>query len=139
MSDRKILPALEGIFEPGPHDEPRLKALRCASCSRTHFPPPAPVCPACFSEDLEEVTLSTEGTVHSFTEVHTAPPGFQPPYVLAYVDLSEGVRLLGQMDGEADEVAVGSVVEMTTGTVRSDEDGTEWIGYRFRKAGSEDA
>lgn len=139
MSNRKTLPSLEGIFEAGPEGEPRLKALRCASCSRTHFPPPAPVCPGCFSEDLEEITLSTEGTVYSFTEVHTAPPGFQPPYVLAYVDLPEGVRLLGQVDGGANGIAVGLPVRMTTGTVRTDDDGTEWIGYRFRKAGSDDA
>jgi uncharacterized OB-fold protein len=71
---------------------------RCTSCGATFYPPRG-ICSRCLSA-LEPAALSTRGTVHTYTVVHQAGPGFETPYVLVYVDLPEGVRVLGQLDGE---------------------------------------
>ena len=60
--------------------------------------------------NLEWREVSGKGSVYSYTETHVPTPGFedQAPYLLATVDLDEGVRMLARLVGiEADEVAIG--------------------------------
>ena len=80
---------------------------RCPACGATFYPPRG-VCSRCLSE-LELVQLSTKGVVYTYTVVHQAGPGFETPYTLVYVDLPEGVRVLGRLDGEPQ---IGMVVEL---------------------------
>lgn len=80
---------------------------RCSSCGACFYPQRS-VCSRCLAE-LEPVELSTRGTVYTYTVVHQAGPGFETPYTLVYVDLPEGVRMLGQLDGEP---AIGIEVEL---------------------------
>lgn len=81
---------------------------RCSSCGACFYPQRS-VCSRCLAE-LEPVELSTRGTVYTYTVVHQAGPGFETPYTLVYVDLPEGVRMLGQLDGEP---AIGIEVELS--------------------------
>lgn len=71
---------------------------RCTSCGATFYPPRG-ICSRCLSE-LEPAELSTRGVVYTYTVVHQAAPGFETPYTLVYVDLPEGVRVLGRLAGE---------------------------------------
>ena len=52
------------------------------------------------------------GRIHSYVVHHHPPvPGRQPPYVVALVELAEGVRILGEvLDGD---VEIGTPVEVT--------------------------
>ena len=71
-----------------------LYVQRCRAC-RTFRHPPRAVCPACLSSDVDWVRSSGRGTVYSFTVTHqNQAPGFRErlPYVLAVVQLDEGVR-----------------------------------------------
>lgn len=79
--------------------EKRLLVQRCCACDRTqHFP--RALCRHCGSTDLEYIEATGRGSVHSFTVVHRAPhPAFTAPYVVALVDLHEGVRLLTNVVG----------------------------------------
>jgi hypothetical protein len=60
--------------------------------------------------DRGYVVASGRGTVHSFL-VHHAPavPGKQLPLTVALIDLDEGVRMIGEVDGE---IAIGDPVEV---------------------------
>ena len=92
----------------------RLDVQRCNSCRRHVFYPRS-VCPHCGGVDLKWVTVSGMGTVYSFTVVHRAPAEFQAeaPYVVALVELEEGVRMLTRLiDVEASAVRVAMPVEV---------------------------
>lgn len=77
-----------------------LRIQRCTSCGKLrHYP--RPVCDGCFSIDWDWVVASGRGRLHSWTIAHHAfHPAFADklPYILAAVDLEEGVRAMGRMD-----------------------------------------
>ena len=91
-----------------------LRIQRCAGCGRHVFYPRA-VCPHCAGADLEWVEAAGSGRVHSFTVVHRAPPDYRDevPYVIALVDLDEGVRMMTRLvDVEPAAVSVDLPVEV---------------------------
>lgn len=77
---------------------------RCRACAHLIWYPRS-ICPACSSRDIAWERLSGLGTVYSMTTVRRAPGEFSAalPYVLAYVELDEGPRVLTNIliDGEA--------------------------------------
>jgi uncharacterized OB-fold protein len=109
----------------------RLHASRCERCGGLTFPARRE-CAACGGVE-EKVVLSGTGTLYSFSEIHVAPKGFATPYVVGYVDLPEGVRLFGQIEGRAAELAVGGKVAVTLGAVRADAAGRPVISYKFKR------
>lgn len=86
---------------------------RCDDCGQAFFPPHL-VCQKCRSSAWSWVESAGRGTVYSFTIVHRAPqPGFDPPYVLAVVDLDEGLELMTNLVGvDPDEVRIGQRVRV---------------------------
>jgi hypothetical protein len=76
-------------------NEGRLLLQQCGNCGRVrHYP--RPLCDACYSFDVRWIEAKGTGKVHSWTVTHHAfNPGFKAelPYVLATVDLDEGVRM----------------------------------------------
>ncbi|HEX6902890.1 MAG TPA: Zn-ribbon domain-containing OB-fold protein [Thermoanaerobaculia bacterium] len=111
----------------------RLEGQRCKACGDLQFPP-RPTCGACRSRDLETHRFSGRGTVYSFSELANAPQGFSAPYLVALVELEEGVRITAQLtDMDPDEVEIGLPVEMVTR--RLQEQGPQGYlvyGYKFR-------
>jgi uncharacterized OB-fold protein len=76
--------------------ESRLVIQKCASCKKYVFYPRLG-CPFCFSEKLEWVQASGRGTVYSYSVVRNNPPSSfmdDLPFVIAIVELEEGVRLM---------------------------------------------
>ena len=88
---------------------------RCGACGVLRHYPRA-LCPRCLSDAVEWVRCSGRGTVYTFTVTHqNQAPGFRDalPYVLAYVELDEGVRLLTNIVECAPEaVRIGMAVEV---------------------------
>ena len=88
---------------------------RCGACGTLRHYPRA-LCPRCLSDAVEWVRCSGRGTVYTFTVTHqNQAPGFRDalPYVLAYVELDEGVRLLTNIVECAPEaVRIGMAVEV---------------------------
>ena len=88
---------------------------RCRGCGTLRFYPRA-LCPACLSDATEWLRASGRGTVYSFTVTHqNQAPGFREelPYVLAIVELAEGVRLMTNITGCPPEgVRIGMPVEV---------------------------
>ena len=89
----------------------------CKSCGRFHFYP-RPVCPECWSADLDWRPVGGKGTVWSYTVVrfaHGAHEGWKTrvPYVVALVELEEGVRMMGNVvDCPVGSVRSGMAVEL---------------------------
>ena len=131
------VPLRPGLLEIGPGGTGHLLGSRCPSCGACFFPQRR-VCSRCLADELEAAPLSSRGTVYTSTVVHQAAPGFEVPYALAYVDLSDGVRVLGQVVGvEPDAVRIGMEVELSLEPFGEDAEGRGLIGYRFHSAPEE--
>jgi len=110
----------------------RLIGSKCACCGAVAFPP-HPSCPTCGVESGQNaVPLSPVGTLYTFSEIHVAPKGFATPYAVGYVDLPEGVRLFGQIEGRAADLRLGQQVAVTLGPVRTDAPGRTVMSYKFK-------
>ncbi|MDW8084542.1 MAG: Zn-ribbon domain-containing OB-fold protein [Candidatus Caldarchaeum sp.] len=94
-----------------------LKLQRCKKCGGLQWYP-RPSCIRCGSMDLEWVSSKGEGTVYSFTVIRRVvanSPDFQKdiPFVVAEVDLDEGVRIYARIEGiPPDEVRPGMRVRV---------------------------
>jgi len=107
---------------------------RCRSCGAWYFPS-RPVCAKCLSQEIEILPLSKQGTVYTYTVIYQSTPEFQVPYILAYVDLPEGVRVLAQLTQcPLEGVRIGMPVEVVFEEVGRDQEGRTVVGYRFRPA-----
>lgn len=92
----------------------RLTLQRCRDCRRfVHYP--RAVCPHCMSEDLGWEEVSGEGSIYTYTVVHRAPDAFvgDAPYVVALVELGEGVRLLSRLLGLPEHARIGARVRVS--------------------------
>ena len=90
-----------------------LTAQACKSCGHLVLPG-GPVCPKCWSSELQLQRVSGLGEVFSFAiyrrTYHKAIPA---PYVVALIALREGPRLISNIVGCAlDEVSIGMPVRV---------------------------
>jgi uncharacterized OB-fold protein len=88
---------------------------RCPSCGERQFYPRA-MCKTC-GETPEWETASGRGTVHTYTIIrqnYSKPFRELLPYVVAIVELEEGVRMMGNvLDVAPEDVRIGMPVEVT--------------------------
>lgn len=88
---------------------------KCGGCGTVRYYPRA-LCPACLSDDTAWVLSSGKGTVYTYTVTfQNQSAGFREevPYVLAYVELEEGARMLSNIVGcPPDAVHIGMPVEV---------------------------
>lgn len=76
---------------------------------------PRPVSVFSGRRDLEWREASGKGTVYTYTVSHKAPPPFKnvPPFVIATVELAEGVRIITNLvDCPPDRVRIGMPVRL---------------------------
>jgi uncharacterized OB-fold protein len=99
---RKPLPAVTPEAKPFWDDaaQNKLTIQRCQDCKAWVWTP-RPSCNECGSERVEWTPMSGKGAVYSFTVIRqvvgrAASKAFEPdiPYVVAWVDLDEGPRLI---------------------------------------------
>ncbi|MEE8470419.1 MAG: Zn-ribbon domain-containing OB-fold protein [Dehalococcoidia bacterium] len=91
--------------------ENRLLSLKCTKCG-AYTIPPKKVCMECTSEDLEVVDLSGKGQVRTFTVIRVPPEGFQAPYIVGLIELSEGPWLMGNIVGVDPDKATMDLIGM---------------------------
>jgi uncharacterized protein len=90
-----------------------LRIQHCPSCDILRHPP-GPMCPHCGADKSDYVLASGRGTVYSYV-VHHAPkvPGKTLPFVVALVELEEGVRMVAELvDADPPAVTIGMPVEL---------------------------
>ena len=77
----------------------KLLIQRCNGC-QTLRNPPQPMCPKCRSLDWEPIQSSGRGTVYSYVMPHQPQfPFFDYPYIVALIELDEGVRIVSNLTG----------------------------------------
>ena len=92
----------------------RLLLRRCLDCGTVIWYPRT-ICPECASLDTEWFEAAGRGRVYSYTVNHRGEGAYSglPPFVLAYVELDEGPRMMTNIVGaDAAELAVGLMVEV---------------------------
>ena len=94
----------------------QLLIQKCDRCGEFQFYPRG-ICANCWSEDIRWVTASGKGTVWTYTVTYqNRTPGFAEdvPYVLALVELEEGVRMFTNIiECQPRDVSIGMPVEVT--------------------------
>lgn len=99
--------------------------------------PPVPALWQEPGEPVDYVVASGRGTVYSFV-VHHAPrvPGRTLPFVIALVELEEGVRMLGELRGaDPDAIEIGMPVHATYIDFPAGDSGPEWTLYAWEPVG----
>lgn len=107
-----------------------LRGGKCRSCGELSFPL-AGICWHCRAEAMEPMRLSRNGKLYAFSVVHVAPKGWRVPYVLGYVDLDDGIRVIGQIEGDPKGLRPDMKVHLDMGVIRTDVDGTPIYSYVF--------
>jgi uncharacterized OB-fold protein len=117
----RSFPDVAFVVEPGVDrfwggaSEGRLVLPQCAEDGALLWPP-RPFCPRHMTSEVGWTEVSGRGVVHTYTVVHRGEGAFaaSSPYVLAYVELDEGPRILTNLitpEGHpATDVEVGTVV-----------------------------
>ena len=113
----RVLPAVtpenEHFWKGGLEGE--LRFLRCRGCS-SYVHPPAPVCGDCLGRELEVAAVSGRAQLLPYTVNHQPwLPGFDPPYVIAIVEIDEqpGLRLTTNLVNCApEEIRIGMPVRV---------------------------
>ncbi|MCX5058616.1 zinc ribbon domain-containing protein [Streptomyces sp. NBC_00452] len=131
----------------GDGDGFRLLGTRCAACTSLFFPREDAHCrnPGCPGGDLEEVPLSRQGRVWSYTDSRYRPPSpyvtdpelSWEPYTLIAVALEpERIVVLGQAAPgiTVADLAVGMEVEVVPGVLHEDTE-TIWTTWHWRPTG----
>lgn len=94
----------------------QLHLKRCGDC-REYIHPPVPLCGACLSRESTIEAVSGKATLLTYTENHQPwIPGFDPPYIIAIVELNEqvGLRLTTNLVNIAiEDVEIGMPLRVT--------------------------
>ena len=116
--------------------EGRLLLPKCQDCAGLIWFP-RPFCPQCGSLNIDWVQASGKGTIYSFTVNRRGAGDLVEykdpvPYVLAYVELEEGPRIMTNIVGcDPDSLRIGQAVEVVF-----HDTGQGSALYRFKPAGS---
>jgi uncharacterized protein len=112
----------------------RLEIPVCQRCDHL-FLPGGPVCPKCWSQNLGYRTVSGRGAVFSYVTYHrTYHPAIPAPYVVAIIELDEGVRLVSNIIGcEPGSITIGMQVEVIFESAANTE--PDFILPRFKLIG----
>ncbi len=113
----------------------RLEAAQCLACGKIWFPPRT-ICRECGGREFGPLELPRRGKVLTYTVIRVPPAAFeeQKPYVVAIVELDNGVRLTCMVtEAPPDEVKIGTPVELVFRRLQKE---SEWgvlqYGYKAR-------
>lgn len=88
----------------------RIAGFACTECGHP-LPVAGPWCPRCQS-DLEPREFGPGGRVWSSTVFRVPLQDRRPPWVLVWVDLDDGPRVLAHVDGPAERLPIGTRTEL---------------------------
>jgi uncharacterized protein len=89
-----------------------LRIQRCRGCGALRHPP-GPMCPGCGAAAPGYIVAAGTGEVYSYVVQHHPPvPGKSLPIVVALVQLTEGVRMVGELDVSPERVRIGLPVRV---------------------------
>ncbi len=113
----------------------RLQGKKCIDCGTMSFPPRI-VCRKCKSRNTEPFNFKGKGILYSYTTIYQGTGKFDQyvPYLVALIDLKEGVRITAQLtDVKKEDVKIGMELEMVIRQIYEDGPrGPILYGYKFR-------
>jgi uncharacterized OB-fold protein len=111
--------------------EHKLLIQRCTDCQSLRVPP-RPMCGNCQSLNWDPIESIGRGTVYSYVMPKYPPlPFLQYPYVVALIELVEGVRIVSNLcDIDPDSIENGMPVEVFYESFNDD----ELVLHQFRPA-----
>jgi uncharacterized OB-fold protein len=125
----KKIPLREGMFTNGISGD--LVGFRCKSCNHA-LPPLSTICFYCRGDKLERLQLSRYGKLHSYATVYMSSGHFEAPYIIGYIDLPEGIRMVTPLKERAGKpFKVGMDMELVVEKLW-DEGDEEVIGPKFQ-------
>ncbi|MFX1514088.1 MAG: Zn-ribbon domain-containing OB-fold protein [Promethearchaeota archaeon] len=84
----------------------KLIAYKCTKCGKIEYPRHTR-CHGCRNREFEEVEVTGEGTLVTFTKLKATPTGIDTPtLVLGMVEFENGVRYTGQILAEEPEIGM---------------------------------
>ncbi len=110
---------------------PFMKGFRCKKCGQLDFK--TAICTGCWGEEFEMVPLSRRAKVYSFSDIYIGQQGLDTPYIFAYVDFPENLRVFAQLEGEVGTYQCDEEVELTVGPIRLNNDKLPILSYKFKK------
>lgn len=139
MEEKKTVPVMENMWKQTPDGQVHLIGTHCKSCGEVFFPrKETPFCSHCYSEQLEDIELSSTGVITSYTTVSYPPAGgfYKGPVPFHYVivEFPEGVYVQGHYIGVGpDEIRIGDRVKTVVDVLADTEDETV-LSYKFAPA-----
>lgn len=86
---------------------------------------------------MARVRIGQLGVLYSFTVCHVAPAGWRAPYLQAYVQLPEGIRVFSlissSVEPRSDSLQVGMEMELVLEAVQP---GKEVLTFKYRPVSS---
>lgn len=113
-----------------------LLGRKCSGCGEYFFGSPS-FCANCTSGDLQEVELSRQGVLRTYTIIWVPPPGWQGdvPYILGAVQLPEGPEIVSEVvDCPQESLRIGMSMELTLRVGGKDKEENELVVYKWRPA-----
>jgi hypothetical protein len=90
----------------------KLVLPKCKKCGNVIWYP-RDICPECHSIGVDWIDASGRGTIYSFTVTRRGGYARGADYVLAYVELDEGPRMMTNIvDCDPDKLACGQAVQV---------------------------
>ena len=140
MSTKKKVPIVEGLFT-WPSDRPQLIGSKCSVCGSVQFPK-SNVCdnPDCdHSKPPDEILLSTEGTLYSYTihqyDLREPFSYHKAPYAIGAIELSEGVNVVARLaTTEGERLKIDMRMGFKVGKLYEDEEAI-YLTYFFEPEG----
>lgn len=109
--------------------------VRCRQCGRVYFPKKR-VCVDCLVwDDVEEVPLSKEGKLISYSVSRDPLRGFPIPYAFGYVMLPEGIMiysLFTDCEPFEEKLKIGMEMEMVMDYMMTDRFENDIVCFKFK-------
>lgn len=135
---RQQLPCVEGLFSLV-DGVAVIHGSKCAGCATPYFPKSSQCHnPDCLDSRMEDCDFSGGGVLWSYSVADFAPPPPHKydkpfkPYVIGVVDMANGLRLVGQMVDELEQVAIGAPVELVIDTLYHEDD-KAYTTWKFKQ------
>jgi uncharacterized OB-fold protein len=109
---------------------------RCRTCGESFFPSRYG-CRNCTSDDMEEILLSTKGTLYAFTTIRVKLPHSKvaAPFLMGIIELPEGERIRSLLtECDSDTIRIGDEMELVVDKAYTDDEGNDILGWKFKPA-----
>jgi len=137
--NKKRISIREGLFTTPlvPVEQAKLIGSQCKDCSEISLGK-RQTCSNCGGVNLEEIPLSRQGKLWTYTVIRHKPPGDYKgpdpfvPFGLGLVEIPEGIRVLSPIQCDLEGIKVGMDLELEVYPLYTDENKNEVLAFRFR-------